>query len=126
MTASDPQAIQAYLAGVEPAKRALIERYYARLDALVPDAEIGISYAMAGYLYRGKGLISVLATRTGLSVVPYSGQACQQLRAAHADAGLDLSEKAGTIRISLEAPLPDDLFDELVRLRVAEIDARSR
>ncbi|MGZ4451565.1 MAG: iron chaperone [Nocardioides sp.] len=125
MTRSDPQAIERYLEDVEPAKRSLIEHYYARLVAQVPETQIGTSYAMAGHLHRGKGLMSVMATRAGLSIVPFSGQVSRALRDAHPDAGLDLSEKAGTIRITVDAPLSDELFEELVSLRVAEIEAKA-
>lgn len=125
MTTPDPRAIEKHLAELEPPKRALVERYYARVPGLVPDAEIGLSYAMPCYLYRGKGLMSVMGTRSGVSVIAYSGTAAKQLRANHPDAGLDISEGGGSIRVTLAAPLADELFDELVRLRVAELDARA-
>jgi hypothetical protein len=38
--------------------------------------------------------------------------------------GLDTSEKAGSIRITVAEPLPVEVFDEVVRLRRAEIDAK--
>jgi uncharacterized protein YdhG (YjbR/CyaY superfamily) len=116
VTAEDPDAIAGYLDEVEPDKRRLIETYYARVLELVPDAVVGRSYAMPAYLYRGKGLISVMATRAGLSVIPFSGAVAQQLP------GLDTSEKAGSIRTTVGEPLPVDVFDEVVRLRRAEID----
>ena len=120
MTAEEPQAIADYLADVEQDKRRIIEGYYARVPGLVPDAVIGRSYAMPAYLYRGKGLVSVMATRTGLSVIPFSGSVAHQLP------GLDTSEKAGSIRITVAEPLSLEVFDEVVRLRRAEIDAASR
>ncbi|WP_017933542.1 iron chaperone [Nocardioides sp. Iso805N] len=126
MTAAEPRAIEEYLAGLEPAKREPVERYYARAADLIEAVQVGRSYAMPCYLYRGKGLISVMATQQGLSVIPFSGSVTQQLRAAHADAALDLSEGSGSIRITLASPLPDALFDELIRLRAAEIDAKAR
>jgi uncharacterized protein YdhG (YjbR/CyaY superfamily) len=118
VTNEEPQAIEDYLSDVEPEKRRIIEGYYARVPGLVPDAVVGRSYAMPAYLYRGKGLISVMATRSGISVIPFSGSVAQQLP------GLDTSEKAGSIRVSVAEPLPVDVFDEVVRLRRAEIDAK--
>ena len=120
MTGPEPEAIADYLADVEPRKRALIESYYARVVALVPEAVVGRSYAMPAYLYRGKGLVSVMATRAGLSVIPFSGSVADQLP------GLDTSEKAGSIRITVDDPLPVEVFDEVVLLRRAEIDASGR
>jgi uncharacterized protein YdhG (YjbR/CyaY superfamily) len=120
VTAEDPDAVAGYLAEVEPEKRRLIESYYARVRELVPGAVVGRSYAMPAYLYRGKGLVSVMATKGGLSVIPFSGAVAQQLP------GLDTSEKAGSIRITVSDPLPVEVFDEVVRLRRAEIDATAR
>ncbi|MDH2416361.1 DUF1801 domain-containing protein [Nocardioides sp. CER19] len=120
MTTEEPRAIDDYLAEVEPEKRPIIAAYYARVPALVPDAVVGRSYAMPAYLYRGKGLVSVMATKAGLSVIPFSGAVAQRLP------GLDTSEKAGSIRVSVADLLPDDVFDEVVRLRRAEIDATAR
>lgn len=116
MTTEEPQAILDYLADLPVDKRRLVETYYARVEELVPDAVIGRSYAMPAYLYRGKGLVSVMATRSGLSVIPFSGSVAGQLP------GLDTSEKAGSIRVSVAEPLPVEVFDEVVKLRRAEID----
>ncbi|GAB7007620.1 hypothetical protein JCM18899A_50950 [Nocardioides sp. AN3] len=119
MTSVEPGAIEDYLAEVEPAKRALIETYYARVVELVPEAVVGRSYAMPAYLYRGKGLVSVMATKAGLSVIPFSASVAHQLP------GVDTSEKAGSIHVDLADPLPVDVFEQVVRLRRAEIDASS-
>lgn len=124
MTATEPRAIADYLAELDTARRGLIEHYYARVPDLVADVEIGRSYAMPCYLQRGKGLISVMATKPGLSVIPFSGAVTQQLQGAHGS--LDVSAGSGSIRITVATPLPDALFDELVRLRAAEIEARVR
>jgi hypothetical protein len=118
MTNEDPRAIEDYLSDVDAEKRRIIEGYYARVPGLVPEAVVGHSYAMPAYLYRGKGLVSVMATRSGLSVIPFSGSVAQQLP------GLDTSEKAGSIRITVSEPLPVEVFDEVVRLRRAEIDSK--
>jgi uncharacterized protein YdhG (YjbR/CyaY superfamily) len=124
VTTAEPLAIADYLADVDVARRALIEHYYARVPGLVDGVEIGRSYAMPCYLHRGKGLISVMATRPGLSVIPFSGAVTQQLQGAHGS--LDVSAGSGSIRVTVAAPLPDTLFDELVRLRAAEIEAKVR
>jgi uncharacterized protein YdhG (YjbR/CyaY superfamily) len=120
MTAEEPEAITGYLVDVEPEKRAVIESYYARVPALVPEAVVGRSYAMPAYLYRGKGLVSVMATKAGLSVIPFSGDVARQIP------GLDTSAKAGSVHVAVDDPLPLVVFDEIVRLRRAEIDAAAK
>lgn len=119
MTAVEPGAIEDYLAQVATQKRDLIARYYARVPGLVPEAEEGRSYAMPAYLYRGKGLVSVMETKRGVSVIPFSGAVSRQL-----PGDLDISEGAGAIRFTVAEPLPLEVFDEVVRLRRAELDAR--
>ena len=111
-----------YLATVSPEKRALIEHYYARVTALVPEAVPGRKYAMPCYVHRGKGLLSVMATKAGLSIIPFSGTVGRE------SAGdFEVSAGGGSLHCTPEHPFPDDAFDELVRRRVAEIEApRSR
>ena len=120
MTREDSAAIADYLAGIDPDKRALIERYYDRVAALVPEAVIGRSYAMAGYLYRGQGLISIMATKAGISIIPFSGAIAGLIP------GLDTSGKGGSIYVTMTAPLPEAIIEEIVRLRRTEIDAAVR
>jgi uncharacterized protein YdhG (YjbR/CyaY superfamily) len=105
-----------YLAGVEPARRALIEHYYDLAHELFPEAVPGTKYAMACYTLRGKGLISVMATQAGLSVIPFSGSLNSQVAR-----DFEVSEGGGSLYCTVERPLPDAVFCELVRLRAAQI-----
>lgn len=109
--------IERYLADLAPEKRSLIERLYARVPPLVPDAVVARKYAMPCYAYRGKGLISLMATKAGISAIPYSGAVNRRLPGEH-----DLSAGSGSLHFTVEAPITDELFDELVRLRKLEID----
>ncbi|MEI7059213.1 DUF1801 domain-containing protein [Nocardioides sp. CCNWLW239] len=111
---SDP--VMDYLSGIEPAKRALIEHYYELVRELFPEAVPGKKYAMACYTLRGKGLVSVVATKAGLSVIPFSGSLNAQVAGE-----FEVSEGGGSLYCTVEHPLPDDAFSELVRLRAAQI-----
>lgn len=111
---TDP--VTAYLDGVEPAKRALIEHYYALVREVAPEAEPARKYAMACYALRGKGLISVMATKPGLSIIPFIGT----LNAVVAG-DFGISAGGGSLHCTVELPLPDEAFIELVRLRAAQI-----
>lgn len=86
---------------------------------LVPDAVEGRSYAMPALLYRGKGLIATMQTAKHLALYPFSGKVVAQV-AERLD-GFSLS--SGAIRFNVAQPLPADVLDDVVRLRVAEIDA---
>ena len=89
---------------------------------LVPEAVEGRSYAMPALLYQGKGLIATMQTAKHLAVYPFSGKVVSQV--AERLAGFSLS--SGAIRFSVGQPLPDDVLDDIVRLRVAEIEAAAR
>ncbi|HEY7223996.1 MAG TPA: DUF1801 domain-containing protein [Micromonosporaceae bacterium] len=108
-----------YIAGLELPARTVVDRYRLRAIELVPTAEEGKSYGMAALRYRGRPLISVIATRQGYSVFPFSGSVVAGVVAGHA--GLDASK--GGIRFSERRPLPDAVFDALVLGRRDEIDA---
>jgi uncharacterized protein YdhG (YjbR/CyaY superfamily) len=108
-----------YIAGLGEPARSLLERYRARALALVPEAEEGKSYGMAALRYRGRPLISVVATKQGYSVFPFSADVVASVTAAHA--GLDATK--GGIRFTERALLPDAVYDSLVETRRDEIDA---
>ncbi|WP_194922105.1 iron chaperone [Catenulispora rubra] len=86
---------------------------------LAPDAVEGRSYAMPALLYRGKGLIATMQTAKHLALYPFSGKVVTQV--AERLEGFSLS--SGAIRFSVGQPLPAEVLDDVVRLRVAEIDA---
>lgn len=108
-----------YIAGLDEPARSLLDGYRARALALVPEADEGKSYGMAALRYRGRPLISVVATKVGYSVFPFSGEVVASVSAGHD--GLDTTK--GGIRFSEAKPLPAAVYDALVESRRAEIDA---
>lgn len=108
-----------YIAGLDEPARTVVERYRARSLALVETADEGRSYGMAALRYRGRPLISVVATKQGYSVFPFSPAVVAS--AIHGQEGLDFTKDG--IRFSGERPLPDEVFDALVLGRRDEIDA---
>jgi uncharacterized protein YdhG (YjbR/CyaY superfamily) len=108
-----------YIAGLEEPARSLIQRLADRVSALVPDAEEGMSYGMAALRYRGRPLVSVVATRHGYSLFPFSPEVV-----ANAIPDLEGFESTkGGIRFTDAEPIPDDVFDRIVLDRRDEIDA---
>jgi uncharacterized protein YdhG (YjbR/CyaY superfamily) len=97
----------------------LLETYVARAHELVPSAETGTSYGMPALRYRERPLVSVVATKAGYSVFPFSATVVEiVLRELE---GFDSTK--GGIRFTEAQPLPMAAFDRLVEERVAEIDA---
>ncbi len=110
--------IEEYLAGLAPDKGAALRRVIDVARQVVPDAEEGTSYGMPALRLAGRPLIGITAAAKHLSVFPFSPAVVEAV--APDLAGFALSK--GTIRFSVERPLPDDVVERVVRLRRAELD----
>jgi uncharacterized protein YdhG (YjbR/CyaY superfamily) len=102
----------------EPA-RSTLARYLQRAVDLVPTAEEGESYGMKALRYRGRPLISVVATKNGYSVFPFSPAVVEAVIPSLE--GFESTK--GGIRFSEAQLLPDEAFDALVTARSDEIDS---
>ncbi|WP_223690512.1 iron chaperone [Leifsonia poae] len=113
--------VSTYLSTFDGADRAALERVYAIAREVVPEAEEGMSYAMAALLYRGKGLVATVRAKNFLSLYPYSGAVV-----ANARHMLDAFETtSGSIHYSAEHQLPDAILRRIFEARRAEIDAKA-
>jgi uncharacterized protein YdhG (YjbR/CyaY superfamily) len=107
-----------FLSGLPAEHGPAFRRIVALASTTAPDAEQGTSYGMPALIYRGRPLLGFAAAKAHLSIFPFSPAVVDGVR-AHLD-GYSLSK--GTIRYTTEAPLPDDVVTEVVRLRRDEID----
>ncbi|HSE95382.1 MAG TPA: DUF1801 domain-containing protein [Methylomirabilota bacterium] len=113
-------AVDAYLADAPPEHRAALQALRERIAGLVPDAVEGISYAIPGFKYRGRGLISYASFTAHCSVFP---------GAVAADYAQDLPGfkiAKGTIQFTPDHLIPDAVLERMIRDRVAVIDAGGR
>jgi uncharacterized protein YdhG (YjbR/CyaY superfamily) len=108
-----------YIADLDEPARSVVERYRARAVAVVPDAAEGTSYGMAALRYRGRPLISVVSTKHGYSVFPFSPAVVEKVIAEFDD----FESTKGGIKFTDKSHLPDKAFDALVASRRDEIDA---
>ena len=115
-------AVTDYLRSVDPAVRPALQHVVDRARALVPGLDEGVSYAMPALMLQGKGLLAVRQARTHLALYPFSGQVV----AAVAPRLNGFSISSGTIRFSVDHPVPDDVLDDVVRLRNQEIERGRR
>ena len=106
-----------YLGSLEPSARAAFEHIRTVAMGLAPEAEDGMSYGMAALRYRGKPLLGFRAAKGHLSVFPFSPRVVESVRDRLA--GFELSK--GTIRFSVDSPLPEEVVRDIVRLRIDEI-----
>jgi len=108
-----------YLAEVPADQRPALQRVVDVARRVVPDAEEGMSYGMPALRHRGKPLIGVVAAAKHLSLFPFSPAVVDAV--APDLEGYSLSK--GTIRFSADKPVPDDVVERIVSLRLAEIEA---
>ena len=108
-----------YIAGLDEPAQSVVAAWRSRAVELVPDADEGKSYGMPALRYRGRPLISVVATKNGYSVFPFSAEVVAQVQRQ-----LDgFASTKGGIRFTDAQPLPESAFTELVTARRDEIDA---
>ncbi len=119
-----PPSVDEYLVGVPAQPRAALQALRETIRVLVPDAVETISYQMPTFTYRGRALVGYAAFSHHCSLFPYSRGVLAQLKDELEP--FDTSGRGGTIRFTVEAPLPDEVVAKIVATRIAEIDARSR
>jgi uncharacterized protein YdhG (YjbR/CyaY superfamily) len=105
------------LAALPEPDRGCLQRVINTARAVVPEAVEGMSYGMPALRFEGKPLIGVAAAAKHLSIFPFSAEVID----AVADRLEGFSLSKGTIRFTPEHPVPDDVVEEIVRLRRAEI-----
>lgn len=106
-----------YLDGVDDPTRAAFERIRDLAVGAAPEATQGTSYGMAALKYQDKPLLGFRAATGHLSVFPFSAEVVEAV--SDRLAGFELSK--GTIRFTVDTPLPDDVVREVVRLRMRQI-----
>ena len=111
-----------YIATLTPPQQAILGHIRDLVQQAVPEAEQGTSYAMPAFIYKGKGLLSVMVTKKFLSLYPFSGKVVEGLRDQLN--GFETSAGSGGIHFSVEKPLPDELIKAILAARVAEIESK--
>jgi uncharacterized protein YdhG (YjbR/CyaY superfamily) len=110
-------AVDDSLASMSEPDRSCLQRVVAIARGIAPDAEEGMSYGMPALKLDGKPLIGVVAAARHLSIFPFSPAVVDAV--APKLEGHSLSK--GTVRFTPDHPIPDDVVEEMVRLRRAEI-----
>ena len=114
--------IDAMLAALPSDQRTALQHLRETIGAAATGAEEGISYGAPAFRYRGRPLVSYAAAKGHCAFYCMSPALMVQREAALV--GFDTSK--GTIRFTPDAPIPDDLIADIVRARLAEIDAATR
>jgi uncharacterized protein YdhG (YjbR/CyaY superfamily) len=107
------------ITGSDGATRTVLQEVLDRALAIAPDAVEDLSYGTPALRYRGRPLIGVRVSVKHLSLFPFSPDVVTAV--APQLGGYSLAK--GTIRFSADQPLPTDVLDRIIELRLAEIDA---
>lgn len=114
--------IDATLAALPADQRAALQHLRETIRDAATGAEEGISYGAPAFRYKGRPLVSYGAAKAHCAFYCMSPGVMVEREAALA--GFDTSK--GTIRFTPDAPIPDALVADIVRARLAEIDAAAR
>lgn len=109
-----PGSIDEYIAGFSPEVQAILERIRRTIRAAAPDAQEIISYQMPAFTLNGV-LAYFAAFKYHIGFYPpISGDA--ELEAAVAP----YAGEKGNLRFPLDQPIPYDLIERIVKLRVQQ------
>ncbi len=112
-------SVEAYLADVPPKERAILTKIRAAVLSVVPEAGEKISYGIPAFTYHGN-LLYYGAMKNHLSMFPGSKSVVKRF-AAELKA---FDAKEGTIRFTVDKPLPMTLVKKIAKARAAENEAR--
>ena len=116
------ERIDAYLAGRPEDQRELLQRLRAQIARLVPDAEETISYDMPAFKLGGRFLVSFAGWKAHCSIYPLT----DAFLAEHEEALKGYGRTKGSLHFTPDAPMPDELMEELIRARVVDLEGGGR
>jgi len=111
-----PTTIDEYLASVKPEQRAALQKLRQTIRAAASTAEECISYGIPAFRLNGRPLVFFGAWANHCSFYPGSSTTLKKFRGDLK--GFQITK--GTIRFSLDNPLPIALVKKLVKERIAE------
>ena len=98
------------------AQKTTLELLRESILRVVPDAEQCISYGMPAFRVKGKVVAGFAAFKNHLSYLPHSGSVLDQL----ADDLDGRSMTKGSLHFAIDQPLPDELVQKLVSVRLRQ------
>ena len=116
-----PQTIDEYLASVNADHRGALQELRQTIQAVAPNAEECISYAIPAFRLNGCPLVGFAAWSKHCSFYPMSSKTLKKFR----NELRNFQTSKGTLRFSPDNPMPVALVKKLVNARIAENNARA-
>ena len=114
--------IDRYLKGVPARQRLTLEKLRASILEIVPDAEQCISYKVPAFRLAGGVVCGFASFKNHMSYLPFSGSVLAEL-SDELDA---YPHSKSALRFTPAVPLPDELVEKLIRVRLSEIRLKKR
>jgi uncharacterized protein YdhG (YjbR/CyaY superfamily) len=111
-----------YLDALDEPQRSTLQALRRTILEIVPDAEEVISYGVPAFRVRGAIVAGFAAFKKHLSYLPFSGSVLGEL----GDQLRGYTMTKGSLHFPADRPLPKPLVNELIAVRLAEIERRSR
>ena len=118
---AEPTTVDEYLARLPDDRRSAMALLRATIRAAAPDATEVITYKMPGFRTHGSFLVSYDAFKRHYSLFPASEGVVNGL----GDEIEPYLAGRGTIRFKATKPIPVDLVTRIVKIRLAENEARA-
>lgn len=111
--------IDDYLQQQNESERTELQRVRELIQQTVPAAEEAISYGMPTFKYKGKPLMHFAAFKDHLSIFPTS-EPIAELQ----DKLKEFATGKGTLQYTIQKPIPNELIQDLLHIRVLAIDSK--
>jgi uncharacterized protein YdhG (YjbR/CyaY superfamily) len=113
--------VDEYLNALDEPKRSTLQTLRCTILEIVPEADEVISYRLPAFRVRGAIVAGFAAFKTHLSYLPFSGSVLGQL--GDQLQGYTMTKSA--LHFPVDRSLPKPLVQELIAVRLAEIERRS-
>ena len=114
MAKTNFQSIDEYIAACPPDSQGYLQQIRKLIHSLVPDAKERISYQIAAFERNGRNIIHFAGWKKHVSLypVPAGSEAFEKSIAKYVDG-------KGTLKFSLDEPLPLKLIERVVKMHLA-------
>lgn len=117
---TDLDKIEAYLANLDPEKKAALEHVRDLIKKTAPDLAEGLVYGVPGFKSNGKGFVCYAAFKAHCGFYPMSPELMDAMQSELE--GFRVAK--GTIHFTPDHPLPDTLIEKIVLARIVENAAK--
>jgi uncharacterized protein YdhG (YjbR/CyaY superfamily) len=111
--------IDAYLASLPKDQREVLQRLRAQIARLLPGASETISYGMPAFALDGRAIVWYAGWKKHCTIYPLTDSFLK----THAHELEGYGRTKGSLHFTPQQPLPDALVEQLVRDRLADVEA---